>query len=225
MSTGAACPRRSSLARGWAVPAELVTASHPGGRPEDPIQRRVTREQAYLPAEQPSPSQGSRFPPAHAHPRGPGDPVDSSPQGPQEPGGLTVAHSDPRVRVVLPQRHRLTNGESFRRTVRVGRRSGARTLVVHLDVLPESTAAPLQVGFVVSKAVGNAVIRNRVKRRLRHLCGEQLDGLPGSGALVVRALPAAATATSEELRADLVRCLQRVTRATASVTASATGSR
>ncbi len=67
---------------------------------------------------------------------------------------------------------------------------------------------------MVSKAVGNAVIRNRVKRRLRHLCREQLSELPGSGALVVRALPAAATASSAELRADLVRCLQRVTRAT-----------
>ncbi len=64
-----------------------------------------------------------------------------------------------------------------------------------------------RVGFVVSRAVGNAVVRNRVKRRLRHLVREHLSSLPGSAVLVVRALPAAAAASSAELGADLARCL------------------
>ena len=117
---------------------------------------------------------------------------------------------------MLPVRHRLTEGESFRRAVRTGRRAGSRTLVVHLerpsgDV--DGAGAPVRVGFVVSKAVGNAVHRNRVRRRLRHLVAGQLSGLPRSGVLVVRALPGAATATGAELRSDLARCLQRVTSA------------
>ena len=66
------------------------------------------------------------------------------------------------------------------------------------------------MGLVVSKAVGNAVTRNLVKRRLRHLCREQLDVLPAGGVLVVRAQPAAATASARELRGDLGRCLERV---------------
>ena len=49
---------------------------------------------------------------------------------------------------------------------------------------------PARVGFVVSKAVGNAVVRNRVQRRLRHLAREHLASLPGSAVLVIRALPA-----------------------------------
>jgi ribonuclease P protein component len=69
---------------------------------------------------------------------------------------------------------------------------------------------PPLVGFVVSKAVGNAVIRNRVKRRLRHLARERIASLPGSAVLVVRALPPAAQATYGELRSDLDRCLDRV---------------
>jgi ribonuclease P protein component len=80
--------------------------------------------------------------------------------------------------------------------------------VVHLAT-PDQTG-PAKVGFVVSKAVGPAVVRNRVKRRLRHLARESLEGLPGSAVLVVRALPPAATASYEELREDLARCLQRV---------------
>ncbi|MDO4412556.1 ribonuclease P protein component [Cutibacterium sp.] len=50
-----------------------------------------------------------------------------------------------------------------------------------------------RVGFVVSKAVGNAVTRNRVKRRLRHLCRPLVDELEDGTVVVVRALPTAAT--------------------------------
>lgn len=67
------------------------------------------------------------------------------------------------------------------------------------------------MGFVVSKAVGPAVTRNRVKRRLRHQARELLLAAPGPAVFVVRALPAAAEATSDELRADLERCFKRVT--------------
>lgn len=109
---------------------------------------------------------------------------------------------------MLPKAHRLTSGPSFGTAVRAGRRSGSRTLVAHLLVV-DGDDPPL-VGFVVSKAVGNAVIRNRVKRRLRHLARERITSLPGSAVLVVRALPPAAQATYGELRGDLDRCLDRV---------------
>ncbi len=46
---------------------------------------------------------------------------------------------------------------------------------------------------MVSKAIGNAVTRNRVKRRLRHLVALRLDGVPVNAQIVVRALPAAAS--------------------------------
>lgn len=71
---------------------------------------------------------------------------------------------------------------------------------------------PSRVGFVVSRAVGNAVIRHRVQRRLRHLCRELLSVLPDGCDLVVRALPPAADASYAELSADLERCLLRAVR-------------
>jgi ribonuclease P protein component len=108
---------------------------------------------------------------------------------------------------VLPAQHRLTRGADLRRVARSGRRSGSDTLVVHL-VRQHSVVVP-RIGFVVSRAVGGSVIRHRVQRRLRHLCRERLEVLPPGTELVVRALPAAAGATYQELGADLDRCLER----------------
>lgn len=114
---------------------------------------------------------------------------------------------------MLTAAHRLTDSDGFRRAVRGGRRAGSATLVVHLRVDPEAEPGPVQVGFTVGKAVGNAVTRNRVKRRLRHLTREHLltlEELPGRAVLVVRALPAAAEASYAVLGADLGRTLDRV---------------
>jgi len=88
-------------------------------------------------------------------------------------------------------------------------------VVVHLWVDPDAEAVPPAVGFTVSKAVGTAVERNRVRRRLRHLVREHLvllDGLPGRAALVVRAQPASVQTSYADLGGDLARCLERVTR-------------
>ena len=60
-----------------------------------------------------------------------------------------------------------------------------------------------RAGLVVSKAVGGAVVRHRVARRLRHLLASRLVELPPGSRVVVRALSPAATATSAELGSDL----------------------
>ena len=75
---------------------------------------------------------------------------------------------------------------------------------------PSDSAPPARVGFVVSGAVGPAVVRNRVRRRLRHLAVDHLRRLPDGTLLVLRALPAAAGATSGQLAADLDRVLGRL---------------
>jgi ribonuclease P protein component len=71
-------------------------------------------------------------------------------------------------------------------------------------------AARTRIGFVVSKAVGNSVVRHRVTRRLRHLFRDRLGTVPPGCALVVRALPSAAEATSAELGKDIDSALRRL---------------
>ncbi len=67
-----------------------------------------------------------------------------------------------------------------------------------------------RAGFVVGRAVGNSVCRHRVTRQLRHLVREQLDRLPGTADLVVRARPEAAAADAAALRRDLDAGLGRL---------------
>jgi ribonuclease P protein component len=62
----------------------------------------------------------------------------------------------------------------------------------------------------VSKAVGRAVVRNKVKRRLRHLVRARLHLLPEGSLVVVRALPPAADAAYDDLARDLDAALGRL---------------
>ncbi|MEU7552459.1 ribonuclease P protein component [Streptomyces sp. NPDC044571] len=118
---------------------------------------------------------------------------------------------------MLSPENRLRRREDFASAVRRGRRAGRPLLVVHLRTSgatdphgPGETHPSTRAGFVVSKAVGGAVVRNRVKRRLRHLVRERLSGLPAGSLVVVRALPGAGEAGVDELARDLDAALLRL---------------
>ncbi|MEV8436304.1 ribonuclease P protein component [Actinosynnema sp. NPDC051121] len=138
---------------------------------------------------------------------------------------------------MLPAAHRLTRSQDFGLVVRRGRRAGRSRLVVHVltpaasngvpaerrtPAAPDGASAeqrtvqptldPSKVGFVVSKAVGNSVVRHRVSRKLRHLVRDRLDSLPPGTSLVVRALAPSADADSAELGRDLDAALHKVLR-------------
>ena len=96
---------------------------------------------------------------------------------------------------------------SGRRAVGRTSREGQPLLVLHLRA-PEG-AEPVRIGYVVPRAVGSAVTRNLVRRRLRHLVADRLTLLPLGSALVVRVLPDAARASFSELAGALDRALER----------------
>lgn len=105
--------------------------------------------------------------------------------------------------------------------MRGSRRQGTRTVVVHArDTMSvnsngnmgnpaEIAATGPRFGLIVSKAVGNAVVRHRTSRRLRHVCMTFIPKLPSSVDVVIRALPASATASSEQLEKDLAKALRK----------------
>lgn len=80
--------------------------------------------------------------------------------------------------------------------------SGCDVAVVH--VRPRGDADPPRATVVAGKAVGNAVARNRVKRRLRGAVGA--TGLPAGADYVVVARAAALSADAQRLRDAVDRC-------------------
>lgn len=127
---------------------------------------------------------------------------------------------------MLSARHRLRRSADFSAVIRHGARAGRSALVVHL--LPSDASAgasaesapslsepapspseqdgPALVGYVVPRAVGTAVIRNQVTRRLRALCADRIEHsalFPPGSRVVIRALPTAAVTPYAELGAQL----------------------
>ncbi|MBC9958008.1 ribonuclease P protein component [Yimella sp. cx-51] len=113
---------------------------------------------------------------------------------------------------MLPAAHRMRASTEFAAVLRSkgSGRAGSKLLVVHLRK-PDDFAdtVPCRVGFVVSKAVGNSVVRHRTQRRLRHLMADRVIQLPAGALVVVRAQPAASAASSAELGRELDRLIPR----------------
>lgn len=108
---------------------------------------------------------------------------------------------------MLARPHRLTRGSDYRAVVRRGRRHGGPRLVT--SVLLTGEDRPARFGFIVSKQVGTAVVRNTVRRRLKDVCARNLAQVPEGADVVIRALPAAAAAPFSELLTDVDRVLTR----------------
>lgn len=112
---------------------------------------------------------------------------------------------------MLPARYRMTRSTEFSTTVGKGVRSAQPDLVLYMANVLDDPSGP-RVGLVVARSVGNAVVRHRVSRRLRHSVHPMLDELGPGHRLVIRALPGAATATSARLHQELSAALHRARR-------------
>jgi ribonuclease P protein component len=116
---------------------------------------------------------------------------------------------------VLPAERRVRRREEFTAAVRDGRRGAASGLVMHVSSTSAGLAdsgGPARAGFIVGRAVGSAVTRNRVRRRLRHLIAPRLGQLPSGTVVIVRATPAAATRSGRELALAVEQSLARALR-------------
>jgi ribonuclease P protein component len=100
----------------------------------------------------------------------------------------------------VQRRNRLSRSRDFDAVYRQGRSVSTRFLTLYWFQRAEPLGEP-RLGFAVPKAVGNAVVRNRIKRQLREIVRGRLDRVPATNDYVLvvrRGLPEAADANGHD---------------------------
>ncbi len=115
------------------------------------------------------------------------------------------------MRLRFPKAARLTRAREFHRVRDAGRSWNSRFFVLGVLPSPEPVApdAPARIGFVTSRRVGGAVVRNQIRRRLREIVRASRPLLrPGFWIVLIARRPAAA-ADAGPLREEWLRLARR----------------
>jgi ribonuclease P protein component len=114
--------------------------------------------------------------------------------------------SEPRAR--FGRANRLVRGWQYQRAFREGRSERGECVVAYAHLAP---GEPSRLGIIASRKVGNAVLRNRAKRRLRAVARALWPHVPDDGRQVVLiALPLVPTVDFERLETDVARLMRNL---------------
>src|SRR5205085_2556819 len=112
-----------------------------------------------------------------------------------------------RKELSFPKTKRLTLSSEFARVKGQGSTERGRYLVLGAAKVKEETA--FRAGFITPKHIGTAVVRNRIRRRLRDIVRTQQQRLRSGIWLVVVARPYAVNAKHHQLRDEWLRLAER----------------
>jgi len=101
----------------------------------------------------------------------------------------------------FPRHRRITSRHGFQRVRDDGSSQGGKYLV--LGVLRDPVSVPsVKIGYITTRRLGNAVVRNRVRRKLRGILQRTGERLKPGYFLVLIARQAAADASSQALEKE-----------------------
>ena len=100
----------------------------------------------------------------------------------------------------MKRQSRLLRSADFDRTLRSGRRAASDYLALFVS---DNELGRPRVGLAVSRKLGNAVVRNRIKRRLRELVRPLLERAAGGRDVVIVARSRAVDAEFARLRQEM----------------------
>ncbi|MBA8814428.1 ribonuclease P protein component [Frigoribacterium faeni] len=110
----------------------------------------------------------------------------------------------------MARANRIVRADDYRNTVRRGRKSATAHSVVYVRRRDDDA---IRFGFIVAKTVGNAVVRNTVRRRLKGVCHELLPGMPAGTDIVIRSLPGSIDVSWSTLLKDISGVVDKVVKA------------
>lgn len=122
------------------------------------------------------------------------------------PGEGRGARSWPCKALSRSKRARLTDSPEFEKVYRSGISYRGKLFSVHAFPNDSDTA---RLGLSVSKKVGNAIVRNKVRRRLKEIFRERSQEIKGLD-IVISARPPASEANFGELCEEFERSLRRL---------------
>ena len=113
----------------------------------------------------------------------------------------------PAKRFTFPKSRRLTQSAEFEQVKKNGR--VYRGQLVVLSVLSVNDVTRFRAGFITSRTIGRAVVRNRVRRRLREIVRKHQREIVDGTWLVTIARVNAAGATYQQLEVEWLRLAKR----------------
>lgn len=117
--------------------------------------------------------------------------------------------TNPLAPLSLPRSSRVLQSSEFRKVYQSGSRMTSRYFVAFcLREAPADLCAP-RFGFTTPRALGKAVYRNRIKRRMREAVRATLGEAPGNWVFVFNPRRAVLTATFDDLCRETGRVFSR----------------
>lgn len=110
---------------------------------------------------------------------------------------------------MLPQRHRLRRSADVQRVRKAGRRWQHPFIILLVIGQSQDSLSTSRFAISAGRRVGNAVVRNRVKRRLREIIRQQLNHIRPGFDLLLIAKTAAVTASYNDLERAINQLLMR----------------
>lgn len=109
--------------------------------------------------------------------------------------------------ILLQKKFRLKRREDFKKVFRIGRSTANREFVVYLFSRREP--GPIRFGMSVSKRVGNAVVRNRIKRSVKEICRHWTVDMLSNADVVIIVRKPVATMDFKQMKSSLRHVFQR----------------
>lgn len=120
--------------------------------------------------------------------------------------GIHAAKGSESFEKLLKRRYSLKRNKRFRYVYRVGKAQGCALMTL---IYARSRERQIHVGFSVSKKIGNSVVRNRVKRRLRESFSPLIPFVKSGYDLIFIAREPVTHAPFAEIQSQMRRLLRK----------------